>query len=98
MQREVKEESGYAVRAVRLLALWDTDKHPHPPMPFHIYKLYFLCELSGGSPLAASTETEGVGFFCKDALPELSRGRVIRQQIERLIDLAIDGEGPAAFD
>ena len=98
VQREVKEESGYAVRAVRLLALWDTDKHPHPPMPFHIYKLYFLCELSGGSPLAASTETEGVGFFCKDALPELSRGRVIRQQIERLIDLAIDGEGPAAFD
>ena len=98
VQREVKEESGYAVRAVRLLALWDRDKHPHPPMPFHIYKLYFLCELSGGSPLAASTETEGVGFFSKDALPELSRGRVIRQQIERLIDLAIDGEGPAAFD
>ena len=98
VQREVKEESGYAVRAVRLLALWDTDKHPHPPMPFHIYKLYFLCELSGGSPLAASTETEGVGFFSKDALPELSRGRVIRQQIERLIDLAIDREGPPAFD
>ena len=98
VQREVKEESGYAVRAVRLLALWDTDKHPHPPMPFHIYKLYFLCELSGGSPLAASTETEGVGFFSKDALPELSRGRVIRQQIERLIDLAIEREGPAAFD
>jgi ADP-ribose pyrophosphatase YjhB (NUDIX family) len=98
VQREVKEESGYAVRAVRLLALWDRDKHPHPPIPFHVYKLYFRCVLSGGSPLAASTETDGVGFFSKDALPELSLGRVIPQQIERLIDLAIDSEGPAAFD
>ena len=98
VQREVKEESGYAVRAVRLLALWDRDKHPHPPIPFHVYKLYFRCELSRGSPLAASTETDGVGFFSKDALPELSLGRVIPQQIERLIDLAIDSEGPAALD
>ena len=98
VQREVKEESGYEVHAVRLLALWDRDKHPHPPMPFHVYKLYFLCELSGGSPLAASTETEGVGFFSKDALPELSLGRIIPQQIESLIDLATDSEGSAVFD
>ena len=98
VEREVKEESGYEVRAVRLLALWDRDKHPHPPIPFHVYKLYFQCELSGGSPLAASTETEGVGFFSKDTLPELSLGRVTLQQMERLIDLAIDSEGSAAFD
>lgn len=98
VQREVKEESGYEVRAVRLLALWDRDKHPHPPMPFHVYKLFFLCELSGGSPLAASTETEGVGFFSKDALPELSLGRVLPRQIEMLVDLSNDSEGSAAFD
>ena len=98
VEREVKEESGYAVRAVKLLALWDRDKHPHPPMPFHVYKLYFRCELSGGSPLAASTETDGVGFFSKDALPELSLGRVLPRQIEKLIDLATDSEGSAAFD
>ena len=98
MQREVKEESGYEVRAVRLLALWDRDKHPHPPMPFHVYKVVFQCELLGGEPLAASTETEGVGFFSKDALPEFSLGRVTPQQIERLIELATEGEGLASFD
>ena len=98
VEREVKEESGYEVRAVRLLALWDRDKHPHPPMPFHVYKLYFQCELLGGDPLTTSTETEGVGFFSKDALPELSLGRVTPQQIERLIELAADSEGSAAFD
>jgi ADP-ribose pyrophosphatase YjhB (NUDIX family) len=98
VEREVKEESGYEVRAVRLLALWDRDKHPHPPMPFHVYKVVFQCKLLGGDPLAGSTETEGVDFFSKDALPELSLGRVTPQQIERLVDLATDGEGSVAFD
>ena len=67
-------------------------------MPFHVYKLYFQCELWGGYPLAASTETEGVSFFSKDALPELSLGRVTPPQIETLIELALASEGSAAFD
>ncbi len=98
VQREVREESGYDVRAVRLLALWDRNKHPHPPMAFHVYKLCFQCELLGGAPLATSTETERIAFFAKDSLPELSLGRVTPQQIERLLDLATDSEGSAAFD
>jgi ADP-ribose pyrophosphatase YjhB (NUDIX family) len=98
LEREVKEESGYSVRAARLLALWDRDKHPHPPLPFHVYKLVFLCELLGGDPLKASMETEGVGFFPKDALPELSLGRVTPGQIERLLERATDRGGPVEFD
>ena len=98
VKREVKEESGYEVRAVRLLALWDRDKHPHPPIPFHVYKVVFQCELLGGEPLAASTETEGVRFFSKDALPELSLGRITPHQIERLIQLATESKGSAFFD
>jgi ADP-ribose pyrophosphatase YjhB (NUDIX family) len=98
VEREVKEESGYEVRAVRLLALWDRDKHPHPPTPFHIYKVILQCELLGGAPLSTTTETEGVGFFRRDALPKLSLGRITPQQIERLIELATDSEGSTAFD
>ncbi len=97
-EREVEEESGYKVRAVELLALWDRDKHPHPPLPFHVYKLHFRCELLGGQPLSSSTETEGVGFFSLDALPELSLGRVLPAQIQRLVELANSGGGPAEFD
>lgn len=98
LEREVKEESGYSVRAARLLALWDRNKHPHPPLPFHVYKLVFLCDLLGGKPLMASTETEEVGFFPKEALPELSLGRVTPGQIERLLGRASDRGGPADFD
>ena len=98
VEREVKEEAGYEVRAVRLLALWDRDKHPHPPLPFHVYKIYFQCELLGGSPLTESTETAGVGFFATSALPELSLGRVTPRQIERLAEYAADRGELADFD
>jgi hypothetical protein len=67
-------------------------------MPFHVYKIVFQCELLGGDPLAASTETEGVGFFPKEALPELSLGRITSGQIERLIGRATDRSGTADFD
>ena len=43
--REVREESGYRVRAVRLLSAYDRDRHDHPPIPYHVYKLVFLCEI-----------------------------------------------------
>jgi ADP-ribose pyrophosphatase YjhB (NUDIX family) len=98
VEREVKEESGFDVRAVRFLALWDRDKHPHPPIPFHVYKLVFQCELLGGDPLTTSMETEGVGFFPKDTLPNLSLSRVTPQQILRLIELTTNSDQSADFD
>src|SRR3981081_1784537 len=81
--REIHEESGYRARAVKLAALVDKNRHPHPPGVNHIYKLFFVCELTGGSPHAGN-ETDAVAFFPVRALPELSTGRVLGPQIERL--------------
>jgi len=39
--KEAREESGYTVNIVRLLAVWDMLKHGHPPSVFHIWKLVF---------------------------------------------------------
>lgn len=97
IQREVKEESGYDVRATRLLALWDRNRHPHPPMPYHTYKVFFQCELLGGSP-ARSIETDGAEFFEEDGLPELSLTRVTPGQISRLLGYVRDPGSPADFD
>jgi ADP-ribose pyrophosphatase YjhB (NUDIX family) len=41
----VKEESGYEIVVKKLAAVYDRDKHGHPPMPYHVYKLFFVCEL-----------------------------------------------------
>ncbi len=43
--REVYEESGYRTRATRLLAVYDRDAHGHPPIPYAVYKLFFLCDI-----------------------------------------------------
>jgi hypothetical protein len=53
-------------------------------MPFHVYKVCFLCELLSGNPLAASVKTEEACRFAKDALPKFSLKRTTPQQIGRL--------------
>jgi ADP-ribose pyrophosphatase YjhB (NUDIX family) len=95
--REVYEESGYRTRAVKLLALYDRTRQGHPPMPFHVYKIFFRCELLGGEP-AGSIETDGVGFFEEDSIPELSIGRVLPGQITRLFEHYRHPDWPADFD
>ena len=97
VMREIAEESGYVTRAVKLLALYDRNKHGHPPYPFHAYKIFFLCELIGGSA-TTSGETDDVGFFPEDALPELSLTRVMPAQIARLFAHSRHLDWPTDFD
>ncbi|MGA9367376.1 MAG: NUDIX hydrolase [Steroidobacteraceae bacterium] len=95
--REIREESGYQARAVKLAALIDKRRHPHPPGIHHIYKLFFLCERTGGTP-TTSSETDAVQFFPLEALPELSTGRVLAPQIEQLYQHQLHPELPTYFD
>ena len=95
--REIYEESGYRARAVKLAALVDKNRHPHPPGVHHIYKLFFVCELTGGSA-ATSSETDAVEFHRVKALPPLSTGRVLASQIERLYQHWLEPQLPTDFD
>jgi ADP-ribose pyrophosphatase YjhB (NUDIX family) len=95
--REVYEESGYETRVIKLAMLHDRNKHPHPPSVFHTYKLFFLCELVGGTA-KPSYETDAVEFFPVDALPELSVGRVLASQILRLYEHSQNLDWATEFD
>ena len=86
VEKEVREESGYRVKAVRLLAVLDRNKHPHPPYIHHIIKMFIECDLVGGEP-KNSIETSEVGFFHQDSIPPLSVQRVTREQIDRMFTL-----------
>lgn len=99
VEREVFEESGYRTRAVKVLAIYDRRKHGHePPSPFHIYKIFFRCELIGGEA-AASIETSEVAFFRESELPtDLSLGRVTPSQIARMFEHYCHPELPTDFD
>ncbi|MBN1124959.1 MAG: NUDIX hydrolase [Sedimentisphaerales bacterium] len=96
--REVWEESGFEVRATRLLAVYDRSKHAHRPlMPFHIYKIFILCEIIGGGP-QTSHETLDVDFFAEDNIPELSISRTLPEQIHRMFEYYRDPILPVDFD
>lgn len=96
--REVSEETGLACRAVQLLALFDKLKHPHPPQLPHAHKAFFLCEVTGGALLTDTDETKGAGYFSIDALPELSRHRVVASQLRTLHAHLSQGRGDTLFD
>ena len=97
--REVWEESGYTVRATKLLAVYDRDNQGHTPSyPFSIYKLFFLCELLGGQP-TPSIETSEIAWFAEDELPEnLSNGRTLRHELHQFFDHRRNPNLPTTFD
>lgn len=81
--KEIKEESGYDAEVIRLVALLDMNKHNHPAQPYHYYKILLYCKITGGMS-ESGVETDQVGFFSRDQLPELSTGRNTIEQIQLL--------------
>lgn len=96
-EKEVKEESGLDVKAERLLAVMDMRKHPHPVIPFYVYKFFILCRITGGT-FTEAFDIQGKGFFPLDELPPLSLERVLPEQIERMSLLARNENSPVYFD
>ena len=95
--KEVKEESGFDVKAVKLLAVTDMKCHPHPPSAFHIYKMFIQCEIIGGQPMKG-VETSAVEFFAENKLPPLSIARNTQTQIEMMFKHLYNPKEPVYFD
>jgi ADP-ribose pyrophosphatase YjhB (NUDIX family) len=97
--REVREESGLEVTVRKLAAVYDRALHGHtPPHPFHVYKLFFICDVVGGAPKPGS-ETGEVAFFGKNEIPDdLSLSRTLPHQITRMFEYAHSSDLPTDFD
>lgn len=95
--REIREESGFETKVIKLLAIYDKHKHTHPDAWPHTYKLFFLCELTGGTA-TSSIETLDAQFFSKDNLPKLSTPRITHEQILRCYEHLEHPEWLADFD
>ncbi|GAO41138.1 NUDIX hydrolase [Flavihumibacter petaseus] len=88
--KECQEETGLQVDPVRLLAVWDKKMHPHPPQAFYVYKLIFLCAVTGGQ-LQKGFDVLDINWFPLDELPMMSEDRILAQQIRKLAAHAIAG-------
>jgi ADP-ribose pyrophosphatase YjhB (NUDIX family) len=95
-EREVWEESGYRVKAEKVVAVLDANRIE--PMEFyHAYKLIFLCRLLEGEP-RLSHETLAVGFFRLDELPPLSFYRTNESMLQEVFAQVQDPHRPTAFE
>jgi len=95
--KEVKEESGFDVKAIKLLGVLDKKCHPHPPSPYHVYKMFIQCEIIGGQP-KKGIETSAVEFFNENELPLLSIARNTESQIQLAFKHLHNPQEPVYFD
>jgi ADP-ribose pyrophosphatase YjhB (NUDIX family) len=95
--REIAEESGFQARALKVAAVHDYQKSNQGRWLDSIYKLFFICEITGGSA-RPSDETSEVEFFSRHDLPPLSTGRATAAQIDRMFEHREHPELPADFD
>jgi ADP-ribose pyrophosphatase YjhB (NUDIX family) len=98
VEREIVEESGFLVKAERMIAVFDRAKQGNPPpFPFHVYKLFILCQLLGGEA-KTSMETTGVEFVGENEIPPLSLSRNTPEQIQFCFDARKNPNNPCQFD
>jgi ADP-ribose pyrophosphatase YjhB (NUDIX family) len=83
--REIAEESGFIAKALKLAAVYDYQTRNRPGHIDSIYKLLFICEITGGAA-TPSDETSEVAFFAQNELPPLSLGRINVEQIDRMYE------------
>jgi len=98
IEREVVEETGYEVKVQRFIAIKDRSMHPYQPQyPNHVYKMFFLCDLTGGEA-KENIEISEVGFFKQNELPPLSEGRILKQDIDMMFNYSVNGNLPVFCD
>ena len=95
-EREVWEESGFRVKAEKVVAVIDANRI-QPFEFYHAYKIIFLCKLLDGEP-RTSYETLAVDFFDPGALPPLSSYRTNQSMIEEVYAHLQNPHRPTAFD
>jgi ADP-ribose pyrophosphatase YjhB (NUDIX family) len=95
-EREVWEESGYRVKAEKVVAVLDANRIQ--PMEFyHAFKIIFLCRLIDGEP-HTSNETSAVDFFDLNELPPLSKYRTNEEMLREVFAHLNDPDRRTAFD
>ncbi len=96
-EKEVWEEAGLRVKAKRLIALHDRNRHNKPVFAYGICKVFVLCEALDGA-FRENLETVASGYFPLEHLPELSEDRNTKEQIALCFSAYHDENWSVVFD
>ena len=96
-EKEVREEAGLTVAALRLIAAQDRNRHNPPPYAYGVCKVFVLCGLIGGE-FRENLETTGYAYFGRDELPQLAEEKNTAAQIRMCFDAAAASDWQPVFD
>jgi ADP-ribose pyrophosphatase YjhB (NUDIX family) len=96
VEREVYEESGFKVKARKVIGVYDANR-TGPLEVFHAFKIVFLCDILSGEA-RTSDETSEVGFFSEGDLPSTLSGERTRPHHLEDAFIALSNELPTYFD
>jgi ADP-ribose pyrophosphatase YjhB (NUDIX family) len=95
--RECKEESGFDVKPIKVIGVFDANRAGRRLEFFHAFKIIFLCELIGGKA-TPSDETLDVQFFDFNNLPVLSLNRTNEKHLNEIKLHLVNSERKTFFD
>jgi ADP-ribose pyrophosphatase YjhB (NUDIX family) len=95
--RETKEESGFDVKPIKVVGVYDANREGGYLEFFHAFKIVFLCDLIGGEA-KSSDETIDVKYFSLEELPPLSPNRTNDNHIEEIRLHLKDSKRETYFD
>lgn len=79
--KETREESGFDVEVIRLIAVQDRAKHNSPLYPYGVCKMFFECSITGGE-FKENSETTAFDFFTENSLPDLATEKNNQEQLK----------------
>lgn len=79
--KETREESGFDVKVIGLIAVQDRAKHNSPLYPYGVCKMFFECSITGGE-FKENSETTAVDFFTENSLPDLAIEKNNEEQLK----------------
>lgn len=96
--KEVKEETGLDVEAIKVIAMQDRNKHNKPIYAYGVCKIFVLCNVIGGE-FIPNIETTEIKYFSLEELPNnLAEEKTNREQIEMCFKAYTDKNWQTQFD
>ena len=96
--KEVKEEAGLDVKATKIIAVQDRNKHNQPIYAYGVCKIFVMCESIGGE-FKENIETTEMKYFALDELPEnFANEKCTKEQVEMCFKAKDDDNWQVQFD
>ena len=96
--KEVKEEAGLDVKATKIIAVQDRNKHNRPIYAYGVCKIFVMCEIIDGE-FKENIETTEMKYFALDELPEnFANEKCTKEQVEMCFKAKDDDNWQVQFD